>query len=449
MVCTFRNIAGGALCAFALTGSARAFAQQDPPAHESVETRRDSDVEPDFPDARDGESSDAQSESRRAPANVDAAVLLDVLAGLKGESLTTRVRALEQHVRDYPDSDHAAYLWEQAQQLRRLIELKTDELAPEAVRVVSFEPPVEANADEPLALAFQVSGEVLSVTLNIRAEGDSVYEERSLESRGAGFWGYTLRAGEVTSPSVEYFVEAERADGVNVVLIASGESPGKIAVRPAATASPMADAGVEVALWTDYADYNRLRGNDWAWQTEGYFGLRLSDVGFRALRSGFGVYRGVGGSVEELDEQGTEGRDVGLSYGWIEAEVAFVDMFSLIGRALVGLRDDGVAGGGQAFVRIGNDRRTNLLLGGEIIGGIGLRGIVQLELDAIERVPIMIRSEITNQPAGDTSEVGGRAIFQVGYQLVPGFVLSARASYQGRTIEHSGPGFGGAVRYAW
>ena len=38
---------------------------------------------------------------------------------------------------------------------------------------------------------------------------------------------------------------------------------------------------------------------------------------------------------------------------------------------------------------------------------------------------------------------------QVGYRLLPGFVVSARGSFQGRTIQHAGPGFGGGASYTW
>ena len=186
----------------------------------------------------------------------------------------------------------------------------------------------------------------------------------------------------------------------------------------------------------------------------------------RALRTGFGVYRGVGGSLNDLDVLGLEGRPVGLTYGYLETEVGFHRLFSVSARMAIGLLDDGVAGGGQLLVRIGNDRETNLVLGGELLGGVGTRGFTQLELNTFKRVPILIRTEVTNQPAGSSTfrptndeepptqstnkgEVGVRGIVQVGYRLTPGLVVAARVSFQGRTINHAGPGFGGAVGYEW
>ncbi len=385
----------------------------------------------------------------------EARALLRLLAELKGASLKKRIVAYEAHLSAQPEGRFAAYLWEEAQALRQLYALRREEAAAREVRVVRFAPPEEAMPGEPLTIAFEVQGEVKALTLYLR-RGDGDYSAHAMRPSGARYWRHTIAARHMQLPAVEYYVEAELPDGSTKELIAAPELPARIALRDLAVTSPMDGAAMEVALWTDYADYNRLRGNDYAWQTEGYFGLRFDDLGLRALRSGFGVYRGVGGGVEALDERGEPGRPIGLSYGWIETELGFHALASLIGRGVVGLVDDGVAGGAQAFVRIGNDRDTNLLLGGEFLGGVGLRGILQLELRLVAELPMLVRTEITNQPAGvspddgsDSADVGGRIIAQLGYELFDGFTLAARASYQGRTLKHSGPGFGGGVRYAW
>jgi hypothetical protein len=76
----------------------------------------------------------------------------------------------------------------------------------------------------------------------------------------------------------------------------------------------------------------------------------------------------------------------------------------------------------------------------------------------------VLRIEVTNQPAGGdvsldqrdkeglakgAAEVGGRGIAQVGWRIVDPLVVSVRGSFQGRNINHAGPGFGGAVSYTW
>jgi hypothetical protein len=150
-----------------------------------------------------------------------------------------------------------------------------------------------------------------------------------------------------------------------------------------------------------------------------------------------------------------------LTYGWLEAEWAPWSSASFIGRVVIGVGRGGLNGGGQGFVRIGHDRRTNLLLGGEILGGVGVRGVAELNWNTLPRVPITLRTEVTNQPAGlaprsdtDTesqgaTEIGARAIVQVGYRITPSFVLYGRGSYQGRTIHHAGPGLGAGATFEW
>src|SRR5262249_21297094 len=149
---------------------------------------------------------------------------------------------------------------------------------------------------------------------------------------------------------------------------------------------------------------------------------------------------------------------VGLTYGYIEGEIGIDSFWGIAARAVAGLGDAGVTGGAPAFVRIGHDKKTNLLLGGEVLRGVGLRGFTRLELAIFPRIPVLVRSEVTNQPAGvspgklpeknesmSTGDVGVRAIVQIGYRITPGFALFLRGSYQGRTINHAGPGGGAGV----
>jgi hypothetical protein len=291
------------------------------------------------------------------------------------------------------------------------------------------------------------------------------YQSHPMRGAGPRYYRATIDPEQMRAPEVEYFIEAVNADGTAGLAVGTADAPQKLEVHEAPRPVPPSRPGATVAIFTDYADYNRLRGNDYAWQTEGFFGLRYGDKGVRAVRSGFGVYRGVGGSVFELDSLGRTPRRVGLTYGYLEGEFAPSRVVGLIARLAFGLAEDGVNSGGQFFVRLGNDQLTNLLLGGEVLGGIGTRGIAELQWNTLPRVPIVLRTEITNQPAGtrptgppasdgltvavDQGDIGARAMVQVGYRVVPELTLALRASYEGRTIQHAGPGAGAGVTYAW
>ena len=203
----------------------------------------------------------------------------------------------------------------------------------------------------------------------------------------------------------------------------------------------------QAQIWTDYASFNAKAANGYIFQTEGFMGVRFGDVGIRAVRTGFGVYRGEGGTVYALDTLHQAPTSVGLTYGYLETELGMTRYVSLGLRGLVGLDNAGVSGGGLLFLRIGSDLGTNLWFGAEGLGGIGVRGITQFEWNSFVRWPIVLRTEVTDEPAG--GDVGVRAIVQVGYRVLPHLVVSVRGSYQGRTIDHSGPGGGAAVGYAW
>ncbi len=388
---------------------------------------------------------------------------------LHGADLATRIRAYESYVRAFPESRFALTLREETQYLRRLLEV--GRAAPPRPELVSFEAPQSALAGSALRITIETRGAASGALLHTRRPGEVAYRSTRLVSQGPGYFGVTLPAARMQPPELEYFIEIVDMRGAALAVVANAQRPSRIAVERVPEPKPPLAHASTVSVATDYADWNRLRGNDVVWQTEGYFGLRFADVGLRAGRTGFGVYRGVGGSLDELDREGKAARRVGLTYGYLEGEYGFTGHTSLIGRGIIGLDAVGVAGGAQLHVRVGSDRGTNLLLGGEILGGVGGRLITQLELRSVERWPLLFRTEVTNQPAGsraheddvrpdepqtnvaDTSlgrgEVGARAIAQVGYVLLPELTIAVRGSYQGRTIDHAGPGFGGGVTYAW
>ena len=403
-------------------------------------------------------------------ADLEARAIAAMLESLRGADLSTRIRRYEDYVRAQPNGRFSRVLGEEAAALRKLIELdragaqaprSSDRSEPRAF-AVRHQVPVEAREGAPLRLAVELPPDAAGAVLHARHRGRPAFVSMPMAPAGPGYFAAEVPPSELVGPAREYFIEAATRARAAGPVVGSSELPEKVEVRPVWRPPGAKKLDATVHAWTDYADYNRLRGNDRVWQTEGYFGLRFGDTGVRALRSGFGVYRGLGGTLEELDELELDGRKVGLTYGYLEVEVGATAEVSVIGRVAVGLLDDGVSGGGQALVRIGNDKRTNLVLGGELLGGVGLRSIVELNLATFDRFPILLRTEVTNQPAGASpstdqgpgvatgeAEIGARGIAQLGFRPIRPLVLSLRGSVQGRNIRHAGPGFGGGVSYEW
>lgn len=401
----------------------------------------------------------------------DAAAVTTLIESLHGKRPEERITEMRAWLGRNARNRFARSIAEEVATLQRLMADRAEQrsVAPIAPRVpvepelLRFMPPGSGLAGEALEFGVEIGGDVRGAVLHTRHAREVAYASTRMTESGTRYWVATVSAERVQAPVLEYFIEAVRPDGTTVPMVGSPESPLRIPTPDRPTPAPPIAHHSVASIYTDYADYNRLRGNDWLSQTEGFFGMRFQDLGVRAVRTGFGVYRGQGGSIQELDVDGLPPRAVGLTYGYLEGEIGVSRNVSFVGRLSAGLGEDGVTGGGQAHLRIGSDLETNLLVGGEVLGGIGLRGTAQLELSPKGLVPVMIRTEVTNQPAGvaarslapnpttaqAASDVGGRIILQAGYRIVPALVVFGRVSGEGRTINHAGPGFGGGFAFEW
>jgi hypothetical protein len=383
----------------------------------------------------------AESTLPVAAVDGDARALSEMMTALTGSDPAHRALAYDTFALSHPRSRFARVLREEMEALRAPVHAeKTYQWsAPKLDRV---------RAGKPQSFAVELDPAFVGAVVHVRHKGAAGYRSLPMENVGPRYWAATLPGDAITDGGMEYFVEGVPKESAAVAVIGTAATPRDVVVE-ALPGSPRPPGTLaQVSLQSEYASFNGKRANDYVWQTEGSVGWRLQDVGIRAIRSGFGVLRGEGGPVKELDELGQAPTKVGLTYGYVEAEFAPSHSYAFIARPILGLRERGITGGALAFVRIGNDLATNLSVGGEVLGSVGQRGIVQLDWRTIKRVPVVLRTEVTNMPAS-SSDVGARAIAQVGYQLTNELVVAVRGSYQGRTINHAGPGAGLAVSYQW
>lgn len=373
----------------------------------------------------------------------EAIELSNLFVALAGAAPKARIVAYESFVKSHPKSRFVGVLHEEAEQLRAQATA-----TPEKPYESSSAPIGRLRPGVPQRVAFELDRRFVGGVVHLRSKGAKAYRSIPLASVGPLYWAATLPGDAIEAPEAEYFVEGALKDGTAVPLIGSASEPRDVEVERPPLAGKRTGTLAQLQVQSEYASFNAKSANDYVFQTEGQSGFRLADVGVRAVRSGFGVLRGKGGPLAVLDAGGPPS-DVGLTYGYVEAEFGITPIYGIIARPIIGLRQEGVAGGAQGFLRIGNDLKTNLLVGGEVLGGVGLRGVVQLEWRTIPRVPVVFRSEVTNQPAGFDGDVGVRTIAQVGYEVAHDFVISGRGSFQGRTINHAGPGGGLGVSYQW
>lgn len=371
--------------------------------------------------------------------------LSELMISLEASDPSARVAAYRGFVKGRPRSPYAKVLTEEADGLERADRKNPPPEAPYLVRTAPLQ---RMRPGTEQRYAIELDDRFRGAVVHVRRHGATAYRSIPLRAIGPRYWSAVLPGDAIEEPAMDYFVEGVK-DGRALPIVGSAASPRQVEVDERPVTGKRDGTLATLALTSELASFNLKKANDWLFQTEGAFGWRLDDTGIRAVRSGFGVLRGKGGSLSDLDQLGRDPRDVGLTYGWLETELGLAHRFSLIARPILGLREGGITGGAQGFFRIGNDLETNLLVGGEGLATVGLRGVVQLEWRTIPRFPVALRSEVTNQPAGVGGDIGVRVIGQVGYEVIKDLAVSVRGSYQGRTINHAGPGAGAGVSYQW
>lgn len=294
-----------------------------------------------------------------------------------------------------------------------------------------------------------------AVSVLIVREGDATYRRYpvALDERGQG--RLRIPAELVQAPRFSYFVEVQLPDNRTIPALASASRPEHCEVEPVPHTPPQNDRS-RVRAVTEYVSFDGLSGRDHYYLFEGDFLLRTTTRVLEGVRVGYGHYRGEGGTVADLDERRLAPRPAAFTYGYLEAIFALHELFALMPRIEVGLgrpndetsTSSRVRPGGQLRVRIGRARGTHLVLGGESTPEIGQRAFVGLTLGLLEKVPLAFEVHVTDQPV-NTDELGVRAVVEVGYRPSEVFALAARASYQGRTIDHAGPGLGFAATFGW
>ena len=390
--------------------------------------------------------------------------ILEVFGKTLGKAPEERVAIFKAHLEREPSSPFRAWLEYEvkyfsggrfAASMVRQAQSSFDSAVQGLVKVGSL---AHAEAGLPVEFGVYVPPEMQlrSVTVLLsQSDGQTGYVRRTitLDERGQG--RLRIPTEFVRAPGFSYFVEANLADNRTIAVLASASHPERCTVAPVAHAPTEQDVS-RVRAVSEYVSFDRLSGRDYYYLFEGDFLLRLTTRVLEGVRVGYGHYRGEGGTVKDLDERHLAPRPAAFTYGYVEAVFALHELVALLPRLEVGLgrphdetsRGSRVRPGGQLRLRIGRERGTALILGGESTPEIGQRAFVGLNLGLLEKVPLAFEVHVTDQPV-NTNELGVRAVFEAGYRPNKAFALAVRASYQGRTIDHAGPGLGIAATFGW
>jgi hypothetical protein len=211
----------------------------------------------------------------------------------------------------------------------------------------------------------------------------------------------------------------------------------------------------EAEVRSDYADWNRFRGNDHHYAFESDYLYRV--LGFvHSVKLGLGVYRGVGESLEQaIQDERTAGggpvhyrtHAVGYDYVFTELDLRAGDVLGFVARGLGGVNRDGFGAGVEGKVRIGRDPGTHLLASAGFTNGIGNRNELTLAWDQVRGWPMAASVIVTNEPVHE--DYGVRFVYQVGRAFARWADASLRLGYELRDINHAGFGLGLAANFHW
>lgn len=397
-----------------------------------------------------------------AAAAADAEALLIVWRGLQGKTIAARITALEDFVRDHPDSRYAVVMYEEAAALRQLIKRRVapnpgedeDDDEP-GLYQVSFSAPKVAPAGRAFDVVVEFSREPKGpVSFQLR-RGWADFEMHPMRRIGDRHFAYRVPAKEVSFPGVSFYIDVDEGGEEPRSVVGRASYPRRVEVKTDLEEKAAVQPIVEGWAKAEYVDVNHFNGDDYLLRAWGAGSVRFGDLGLRRGSLGYTFTHAVTADYAWLDDGPGIPYEANFGAAFIELEFAPGEHFSLVARPIIGRAGDAAAGGFRGGLRAGNDLGTNVLIACEGVVGWGMLGIAQVEIQEIELVPITLRLEMSNQasalaPVDEMSSgLWGRGIIGVGYRFHPSFEASGRVSVQGRGEEHAGAGFGGGVKVRW
>ena len=302
---------------------------------------------------------------------------------------------------------------------------------------------LEAMIDAPFAEALVASWRPIGAS--------SEWIDVTFERSSAGGWFATLPAPR--PPGLEYFIHGKDTSGVEVVHFASADHPHVVRVDPAEI-----DRLEEI-------DVDRLGGhrNSVSFDIAGHnFGNRYNfkdefirgEVSFtyhllrylHHISFGFGAIEGRTPIYSDVDDDIDVRR--AMRYGFGEIRVRPHRSVFLDFRVDLGVSHDGFDQGARGVITFGKPWRSNVSIGGEIIGDLGGTGWVRLQWDTAP--PLLMGASIvrTDLPGVSIDPNGLYIAYDVAYRIQSRFTVKGQMSYGARDgAAHFGGGLGTAIEF--
>lgn len=202
------------------------------------------------------------------PSDTDALQVAQLFESMQGRPPLERASEYENFVRTRR-TRFARTLLEEAAMLRALSDGSEGATAETGV-VHQVTIPEFVRPNRPLVIGLWMPGKHAGAVLQVRAESEPSYQPLPMQMTSQDYYEAEIPADMMKPGAIAVLIERVEADGKAYPLTGSPSQPIHINVRSEPDRKQSVINHGMVRLVTDYADWNRGRGNDYAWQTEGW-----------------------------------------------------------------------------------------------------------------------------------------------------------------------------------
>lgn len=301
----------------------------------------------------------------------------------------------------------------------------------------------------PLTLTAFAPEPLMRPVLMYRTRGAKEYKALPFTAKPDSYFTARVDADEVQAPGFEYYIVVDEPSAPRSLAIADPEQPSFIGVEGRFNQTEeLARYGVadEASTLAELVSYRSRDGvNDYYTRIQGEYLHRIFK-GVYSMRFGGGWLRGH--SIDRDNSGVLKGREVGFLYAYTEAEFRSASVpFAFLPRMIFGVNDNGVGGGVQARIRVGDELGMNFEAGVTVVSEIGFETFTTLTVNPTRRLTLALSAHLEDLPLAD--ELGFRSHVDARLKIMPRLWGTLRLGVAARSIDTIGPdtGLGFAVGF--
>ncbi|HEY1548671.1 MAG TPA: hypothetical protein VGG28_12670 [Kofleriaceae bacterium] len=290
----------------------------------------------------------------------------------------------------------------------------------------------------PVALSVYAPSPLARPMVMYRAIGEHVYSMLAFVAKPDSYYVAKLPAATVQAPGLEYYIVVDTPDQPRQLAFATPEQPMRIDVEGRFNeTTELARYGVRDEMSTDaeLVNYTSQNGQrDYYYRAEGDYLHRIFGAVY-SMRFGAGYVHGVAVDGDTMPTT------VGFLYAYSEAEFRSASFpIAFIPRVIFGVDDNGVGGGFEARLRLGDELGMNFEGGITVLSELGFETFTQLTMHPTRSISVALAAYLENLPLDNA--LGFRSYGDVRYRFARATSVLVRLGVAARSIDTIGPDIG-------